>query len=80
MEISTADTKGWTLQFVKETLIAVDEEGFRRYVTDLLGSIHYCDVESVLDDGHVSLLRAHMQSYTGYGTKMCRLVNRQKGN
>lgn len=62
-------TKVWTLPLGKKTIISVNEQWFRKYVTDAPDSTHDCYVVHILDDGHVSLLRVPIQLYEGYGVK-----------
>lgn len=61
---------------MKKTITSVNEEWFRKYVTDALGFEHDCYMVCVVDDGHISLLRIPLQSNEVYGQKEQRLAQR----
>lgn len=66
-EMSKIATKVWTPSSMKRALISLHEECLRKNVTVVFGSVHYCYVERVPVDLHVSLVQVPTQAYEGYG-------------
>lgn len=53
--VSTA-IKVRTVLSLMKTFISINEEQFRKFVTDTTGSVHNCYVGRALNDGHIALL------------------------
>lgn len=45
--------KVWAISLENKSVITIDEEWFRTYVTDELGAVNDCYVAQVLDDGEI---------------------------
>lgn len=56
MWMSKTETRLWTLPSVKMTFIFVKEGWFRTYLTDALGYVNDCYVESLMNNRYVSEL------------------------